>query len=73
MMTLFYILDLKWGSFGLEVRYEDLLKTTRLYIEGLVEQVGEKMSKKWCYVINLIKGFEYIKLFESEEEWISAH
>ena len=68
MMTLFYILDLRWESFGLEVGYEDLPKVTRLYIEGLVEQVGGKLSKKWCYVINLVKEFDYAKPFESEEQ-----
>lgn len=66
MMTLFYILDLRWESFGLDVRYDDLPKVTREYIEELVEQVGGKLSKKWCYVINLIKGYNYASIYETE-------
>jgi len=67
MMTLFYILDLRWESFGVDIKHEDLPDVTRIYIEELVEQVGGKLSRKWCNVISLVKGFAYDKLFETEE------
>lgn len=68
MMTLFYILDLRWESFGVDVDYDELPKVTRKYIKALVEQVGGVHSREWCYVINLIKGHNYVKPFETEEQ-----